>query len=267
MWKTYCSTLSKLRRAKIPALAVRAIGLQWRTRGLLTCFSLLLIVSYSVASASPPAGKDKPKGKIEVSEYTFDFGYMPQKAVFSHNFVVKNVGKGTLNIVKVDPICGCTTVPVKRAFLKPGEETELHVNFDSGKFKGHINKRIKILSTDPENGLVELFVRGVVGKSPKSVQISGPAVSFASIDVTKREVRIKNISLKKVTLSVLPMADSFFDASLSEQKIDPQQEATLTLKIKEALPLGEFKSSITVECVGEKTERFSIPITGMGYAR
>ena len=63
------------------------------------------------------------------------------------------------------------------------------------------------------------------------------------------------------------MANEYFEASLSTKKIGPQDETILTLKIKKALPLGEFQGSITFESVGKKTERVSIPITGTGYAR
>lgn len=231
------------------------------------CISLLSLVPYSVTPANPPPGKGKPKGKIEILEHVYDFGYMRQGAAFCHNYIIKNVGKGVLNVVKIDPTCGCTLVPIKKAFLEAGEKTDLHVTFKSGKYKGRIHKRIKVLSTDPENGLIDLYVKGIVGENPKLVEIRGPDASFNNIDVVKRELRIRNVSPHQITLSVLPMASEYFEASLSINKIGPQEEAVLALLMKKALPLGEFQGSITFECVGKESERVSLPITGTGYAR
>ncbi len=80
-------------------------------------------------------------------------------------------------------------------------------------------------------------------------------------------MRIKNPSAKqRIILSVLPLSDDFIEASLSSNKLGPQQEAVLTLSLAKKPPLGEYSSSITIECKGEKTERISLPITGIGYA-
>jgi len=232
----------------------------------LNALALLLILS-SKSFADPVSGNADAPGKIEVTEHTFDFGFMPQNAVFSHIFQVRNVGQGTLNIVKVEPTCGCTSVPLNKAFLKAGEKTDIRVNFDSGKFQGGIHKRIKVLSTDPQNGLVELFIHGVVGKPPEAVELIGPMMNFDKIGIVSREIRVKNLSMQKIILTVLPLVDGFFEAVVSPQKIEPQAEATLTVTLKETPPLGEFKSSVTVESTGDKVERFSIPIAGIGYAR
>ena len=200
MSKTYCPTLGKLIRATRPGAETSPIGRILQLTAILAGLVVFSSTLFSVSNADEDNAKEEPKGRIEVSEYTFDFGYMPEGVVVVHNYIVKNIGKGVLNIVKVDPTCGCTTVPLRKAFLKPGEQTELRVSFDSRKYKGNIYKRIKVLSNDPDNGLVELFVRGIVAKLPESVQLSGPAVRFEGIDVKTREVRIKNEKVVKSAL-------------------------------------------------------------------
>ena len=232
----------------------------------LSAFGLVLLWA-SASPAAQPSTSSEEKGRIEFTEFIFDFGFIPQGAVFSHNFHARNVGRGVLNIVKVEPTCGCTTVPLNQAFLKPKETVDIRVNFDSQKFQGSINKRIKVLSTDPENGLVELFLKGVVGKPPASVELSGSALIFNEIGIVSREMHIKNLTAQEITLAVLPPVDTFLETTVSPLKIGPQSEAKLTVRLKGKPPLGEYKSSITLESTGEKVERLSIPITGTGYAR
>jgi hypothetical protein len=230
-------------------------------------FAAILAFPCVEANADDSLSTDHARGKIEVSEYTFDFGYMPQGVVVVHEFKVTNVGKGMLNIVKVDPTCGCTTVPLKKTFLDPGDETGLRVEFKTGKYQGHVNKRIKVISTDPDNSLVELYIRGIVNEPPQNIEMIGPAVTFGTLDVLKREVTFKCTALQDVGLSVLSIPDDFLGASFSVESIKPQREAALTIELKKNPPLGDFSSSVTVECVGEKTERITIPVTGVGYAR
>jgi len=234
--------------------------------GLTVCTAISVLAAGS-SNAADSLSTTKGLGKIEVSEYSYDFGHMPQGASVVHEFIVKNIGKGVLNIVKVDPTCGCTTVPLKKAFLDPGDETGLRVEFKTGKYQGRVNKRIKVISTDQANSLIELYIRGIVGELPESIEMTGPAVVFGTVEVLKRKVDFKCVALYDVKLSVLSVADDFISASFSRDELKPQEKATLTIELKKNPPLGDFKTSITIECVGEKTERITIPITGIGYAR
>jgi len=231
------------------------------------CVQLLLVGLFEVSRAGDSTGVVEPVGRIEVSETVFNLGYMPQHSILSHTFILKNVGEGILNIVNVKPTCACTNAPLEKPFLKPGEETALRVDFKSGNYNGKVHKRIKVLTNDPKEFLVELFITGVVAKLPESVELSGPALRFDKLDILKREVRIKNISHNELTLTVLPLSDEFLTATLTPAKIAPQQEALLVLELTGDTPLGEYKSSVTVEAKGKKIERFSVPITGIGYSR
>lgn len=249
------------------------IGFRWRSfaKAVVGVVFLAVLIGFLMDGnglAEQPKSSKGGQGKIEIAETVFDFGYMPQKGIFSHAFVAKNVGDGVLNIVKISPTCGCTTIPLKQAFLNPGEQVEIKVNFDTKNIPGKVVKKINVLSNDPVNGLSELYVKGIVGREPQLAAVGGPTVRFNKIDIKQRELTITNPTAKKrISLSILPLAHDFLAANLSGTDLGPGETATLTLSLVKDPPLGEYTSSITVECVADSTERISIPITGMGYAR
>jgi hypothetical protein len=49
------------------------------------------------------AGESKYKGKMELLETDFDFGYAPQNSKVSHIFWLKNIGEDSLEIINVKP--------------------------------------------------------------------------------------------------------------------------------------------------------------------
>ncbi len=49
------------------------------------------------------AGESNYKGKMELSETDFDFGYAPQNSKVSHIFWLKNIGEDSLEIINIKP--------------------------------------------------------------------------------------------------------------------------------------------------------------------
>ena len=46
---------------------------------------------------------EAPKARLEITQNSFDFGYVPQGSSISHVFWLKNVGGDTLRITDVRP--------------------------------------------------------------------------------------------------------------------------------------------------------------------
>ncbi len=80
-------------------------------------FSLIMALVFTVALAGDTAPReptDNPRkqgtklashyrGKLQLSDEEFDFGYMPRSSRVSHQFWIKNVGDDTLQIVDIKP--------------------------------------------------------------------------------------------------------------------------------------------------------------------
>lgn len=57
------------------------------------------------ANNKPPVNEvtSKYKGKMELSDDVFDFGFLPKQSKVSHTFWLKNVGLDTLEIINIKP--------------------------------------------------------------------------------------------------------------------------------------------------------------------
>lgn len=99
---------------------------------------------------------------VEFMEKVFDFGSLKQGDKAEHIFVMKNSGKTDLVIRKTKASCGCTAITPLKKVLKPGEESNIKVVFNSRGKRGRQNKLITVITNDPKDSSVKLRVTGNV---------------------------------------------------------------------------------------------------------
>jgi hypothetical protein len=95
-------------------------------------------------------------------EPVFDFGERDSEEKVEHNFVVKNAGDEVLNITDVKTTCGCTVAKPAVNTLAPGEETTVGVTFNLKNRQGVQNRKITVLTNDPETPQYYLELKGTV---------------------------------------------------------------------------------------------------------
>lgn len=115
---------------------------------------LLAAVLMSAPSiyAQDSGNEDRPggaAGSIEVVD-EFDWGTIAP-ADLKADIEIKNSGDGVLVIDQVKPSCGCTTAPLDKNTLKPGESTMMHVTLKASNRTGGLTKSVAIMSNDPNN--------------------------------------------------------------------------------------------------------------------
>ena len=87
---------------------------------------------------------DAPKVKFEKEVY--DFGVIQEGEKVHYNFKFKNEGKTPLIITNASATCGCTVPEYPTAPIKPGEEGEIKVIFDSTGKNGMQDKVVTLVS-------------------------------------------------------------------------------------------------------------------------
>jgi rhodanese-related sulfurtransferase len=104
---------------------------------------------------------------LAVDEPVYDFGEVVDGVVVEHAFVLTNVGDAPLLFTR-DPLptCGCTSAPLPRRQLAPGESMELVVLFDSTRYGGRrVAETVSVYTDDPEARELRLTVRGYVRRA------------------------------------------------------------------------------------------------------
>lgn len=100
--------------------------------------------------------------KIVFDDVNFAFDTVKQGDKVEHVYNFKNTGKADLVVHKVSPSCGCTIANLKAKVIKPGESGSITATFDSHGKNGSQNKTITVISNDPLNPHIVLWIKGVV---------------------------------------------------------------------------------------------------------
>jgi len=99
--------------------------------------------------------------RMEFEQVEHDFGKVIQGEIVSYAFKFKNTGKADLVIASVSASCGCTAGDYPRTPVKPGEEGQIEVSFNSeGKQGFQYKDLIVAANTQPSN--IKLSVKAMV---------------------------------------------------------------------------------------------------------
>ncbi|HUI30014.1 MAG TPA: DUF1573 domain-containing protein [Candidatus Acidoferrales bacterium] len=91
---------------------------------------------------------------------TIDLGtvYKTGSHIF-HTFEIKNDGDKVLHINGVRPGCGCTVAFLSDSTVKPGQKSEIKVDFNPSEYSGEVSKDIYVVSNDPANHMMTLRLK------------------------------------------------------------------------------------------------------------
>lgn len=101
------------------------------------------------------------KPSIQFKETTFDFGSTKVGDELVHVFEFTNVGQSTLEISKVKPSCGCTSVLLSDKEIKPGDTGKIEVKLKTSS-ASLISKNIYVFTNDEDNEKVTLIIKANV---------------------------------------------------------------------------------------------------------
>lgn len=88
---------------------------------------------------------------FEFEEEVIDFGQISQGEKVKQRFRFKNVGKSDLIISDAKGSCGCTVPAWPRQPIRPGQEGEIEVVFDSNGKQGRQNKTVTLVANTVPN--------------------------------------------------------------------------------------------------------------------
>ncbi len=105
------------------------------------------------------------EARITVKERTVDLGRLKEGNKGTAKFLLENHGDAVLHIERVFATCGCT-VPKKLspedARVQPGESLEIEAVFDTKGRRGRQRKTVTVLSNDPAEPELKLFLTAEV---------------------------------------------------------------------------------------------------------
>ncbi len=233
----------------------------------------LIIIAYLVVTAqqdtskSPVSAPAPPpsKAKILVPNTSWDYGYMPKGIKVSHVFQIQNLGEDTLKISSVRPSCGCTSAPLKKNILAPGEAVDLEVSFDAKNFMGKVHKTVTVNSNDAANPALVLSFSANVGIESPTVRFTPVEVLYDSVQVGRNDTRkilLFNTDITEVDLALIEKPKDVVSIDLKKTNLQPGKSTEMVFRIDKKAAPGYFSYCSTLEVNGSDKYRVTIPIRG-----
>lgn len=202
----------------------------------------------------------QPKLEI-VGGDTYNWGTVkPTDDPLKAKVKIRNAGTELLKITEVKPGCGCTTAPLDKSELNPGEEATLDIALRIGGAANEITKSIRISSNDPKNPNKYLFLKARV-YHPISLSPT-QYFTFNEMTVGKEstaKLTMKNNTDHKVKLSNVEFTPADLSLNLPKEKILlPGETFELIAKV---IPQkkGYFNCSVKIKTTDPDMKELVIP--------
>jgi len=136
------------------------------TRHLRLAILTLLVVTLP-AVAAPTKQSDQtpeasgPAPKAAVDRPVVDMGSVPVGESVSADFTIRNEGEGMLQILQVNPSCGCTVAQFDKE-IAPGGSGTVHATVDTENMAGPIAKTVTVYTNDQLNPSIQLTIKAEV---------------------------------------------------------------------------------------------------------
>ena len=118
------------------------------------------------SQVTPSASQNttNPNGKtttVKFEELSYDWGTLEEGKQMTHLFKFKNTGKEDLIISDARGSCGCTVPEWPKEPIKPGQNSDIKVVFNSANKGGQVSKTVTITAnSDPSP--ITLVIKGTV---------------------------------------------------------------------------------------------------------
>ena len=103
---------------------------------------------------------DAPAISFETVDY--NFGQIARGEKVSYSYKFKNVGKTPLIIANAEATCGCTVPEVPKQPIKPGEEGEIKVVFDSTGKPAGLQDKVITITSNAAAPVVQVHLKGEI---------------------------------------------------------------------------------------------------------
>jgi hypothetical protein len=201
-----------------------------------------------------------PQPKVVVEgALTHEFGAMSQQRTGNHSWVVRNLGKGELELWMESSTCMCTIAKLangNKAVVKPGESTEIDLEWKTNNTVGVFNKGATIGTNDPSRPSFTLAAHGTV-HPPVVVLPSEEVIQMGSISNDETKIfRVAIFAPDRPELKLTKISTSRPDLLFAQpapltpdecESLKIKAGYRLNLEIKPGTALGTFRDEVVVQ--------------------
>ncbi len=221
----------------------------------ISALSIFLLAAFALTA--------QPKIQI-VGGDTYDWGNVkPEDSPLKCKIKIKNAGDKVLKILKVKPTCGCTTAPIDKKELKPGETATLDVKLNVNSYSENVHKSIRIMTNDPKNATKIVWLKAhvlipITMKPRRYFYFPNMTVGSES----EEKITLTNNTDKDITLWDFKTSPESLKINLNKKTvIKPGKSLQIVAK---ATPetVGSYRGSVTMKTDFPQYKTLSISVFG-----
>ena len=187
-----------------------------------------------------------------------DFGKVLQGETITHVFGFTNKGTTTLEILGVEPSCGCQAASLSSRKVRAGQSGQIEVTVETGGLTGVVDKSVTIRTNDPRQPSVSLSIRAEV---QPEITVSSASIYFETVP-NRKEVTKEIIITIPAERSIKILSAESSDESVAV-KVEPVPESNgkrikLTATQKPDGKTGYRSGTIIVKTTSPTTPELSI---------
>jgi hypothetical protein len=239
------------------------------TKMKISAFALLLASTGAMLAAEPaPATKAPlPPGspeapvlnaaakasgpKIALATNTYDFGRVSSGEMVKHTFTFTNIGDAVLEIMNVQPTCGCTTAGDWTHKVEPGQTGTIPLQFNTANYSAPVTKNITVTCNDKTQPNLTLTIKGTVWKpvevNPQFAVMNVPVDSPVGASTT---VRIINHLDEPLMLEKPVCNNKAFETELRTNVVGKEYE--VVVKLSPPLNPGNVQAQVSLKTSSSK---------------
>lgn len=251
-----------------------------RTLTALLTLVLMLTAGISAMAAEPQAKsagtekKSEATPRLTVVEPLKDFGMVPKGQKLDWSFQIKNTGKADLQLLSVQPACGCTVAEYDKV-IKPGATGKVTAHVDTTQFAGPISKAVTIQTNDPNTptsqltitAMVKPFVEAVPAGFVRYNLIQGDAQT-QSVTLYTEEPESEPWEIKSIETPGDYVKASFRKIENASERIKAGQPNQNQYKVDITLggpsaPIGPLADKLKIVSNSKHQPEYQISLTGL----
>lgn len=190
----------------------------------------------------------------------YDFGVAGQEDRIVHSFHLSNKGTAPVQILRIDPGCGCVTATSTKSIILPGEAGEVHSVFETQRYEGEVKRTITVYSNDPYQPQMDLVIKGII---KNEIALIPEGVVFGEVekgDGPTARIRILGLSKDNLAINKIQANEEFFALRLSPVEENKSKGFDLDVTLKPEIPVGVLNDVITLHTSLRKRPKIDIPI-------
>ncbi len=195
-----------------------------------------------------------------LSEKIFNAGDISRGETINHNFIIKNDGKATLDILRVKPACGCTVAHFDRK-ITPGHTGIISIAVHTSAYRGPIHKTISVFTNDPALSNFQLAINAtiktVLAIKPRNTQEFGLVFKGQTLE---KDFTITSTDGKPFLIKSVMAQDNHLKYKVHEAP--DHLSATFKVTLPADHPAGPINGRFTLYTTHPKAQSIRLSVYG-----